>query len=139
MKKYLIPILVVLLSIGLLMFRNYNLSSQIDIIDQPTGYETRVTLTIDFGNKEIKNFRVITNSDDTAFSILKATLEKEEIKIETIQYDFGVFVKKIGDFESTTKKSWIYYVNSESGSVAADTYKIKNEDKILWKYEVPKL
>lgn len=137
MKKYFFPILILIIASGLFLYRKYN-SINIPIPVQNTGYEQRVNLTLDFGNKEIKSFDLVVGSEDTAFSVLKTTAEKENINLEVKQYDFGVFVKKIGDFESTTKKSWIYYVNNESGQMAADQQKLKNGDKVEWKYETPK-
>lgn len=137
MKKYFFSILILIIASGLFLYRKYN-SINIPIPVQNTGYEQRVNLILDFGNKEIKSFDLIVGSEDTAFSVLKTTAEKENINLEVKQYDFGVFVKKIGDFESTAKKSWIYYVNNESGQIAADQQKLKNGDKVEWKYETPK-
>lgn len=97
-----------------------------------------VNLTIDYGNKNISSYQASANSTSTAYSILKETLEKENIYYEVQQYDFGVFVKKIGELESGTKKSWIYYVNDVSGDKAADLYILKENDIVLWKYETPK-
>lgn len=97
-----------------------------------------INLTIDYGNKNISSYEVLADSTDSAYSILKETLEKENIYYEVQQYDFGVFVKKIGDLESNAKKSWIYYVNNVSGDKAADQYTLKNNDKVTWKYEIPK-
>ncbi len=138
MKKYLFPILILTLAIGSFLFKKYNFNN-IPTPAQNTGYEQRVSLSIDFGNQDIKNYDLIIKAEDTAYSILKNTTEKEKINLETKQYDFGVFVKKIGTFESTAKKSWIYYVNGESGQIAADKNFVKNNDKILWKFEAPKL
>lgn len=138
MKKYIIPILILIVVSGLFFYRKYN-SINTPIPEQTTGYEQKISLVIDFGNKESKNFELVIKSEDTAFSVLKSATEKNSINLETIQYDFGVFVNKIGDFESTSKKSWIYYVNGESGQVAADQQKLKNGDKVEWKHEIPKL
>lgn len=97
-----------------------------------------VNLTIDYGNKNINSYQLTADSASTAYSILKKTLEKENIYYEVQQYDFGVFVKKIGDLESGSKKAWIYYVNDVSGDKAADQYILKNNDKVTWKYEEAK-
>ncbi len=138
MKKYLPLILILILASGLFLYKKYNpINTPIPV--QNTIYEQKVNLIVDFGNKEIKNFDLNLEADSSAFSVLKTATEKENIKLQVKQYDFGVFVEKIGDFESTAKKSWIYYVNDESGQVAADQQKLKNGDKIKWIYEVPKL
>lgn len=137
MKKYLFPILILIIASGLFLYRKYN-SINIPTPEQNTGYEQKINLIVDFGNKEIKSFDLVVGSEDTAFSVLKTTAEKENINLEIKQYDFGVFIEKIGDFKSTAKKSWIYYVNGESGQIAADQQKLKNGDKVEWKYETPK-
>lgn len=140
MRKYIIPLLVLVLVSFFVVFKNYNSKKVSDVpSNQQLGYEARVNITINFGNNKIKTDELVADANDTAFSILKKFAEKENVKLETIQYDFGIFVKKIGDFESTAKKSWIYYVNDVSGQIAADQQKIKNGDKVEWKYETPKL
>lgn len=139
MRKYIIPLLVLVLTSSFVVFRNYN-SKKVSGIpaNQQSGYEARVNITINFGSNEIKTDELVADASDSAFSILKKFAEKENVELETTQYDFGVFVKKIGNYESTSKKSWIYYVNGESGQIAADQMKLKNGDKVEWKYEVPK-
>lgn len=138
-KKYLFPLILLFVAIAFVLFKNYSSNKPSPIPAQQTGYEARVNISVDFGNKTAKQSELVIDSDDTAYTVLKRITEKEEVKLETVQYDFGVFVKKIGEFESTAKKSWIYYVNGESGSIAADQYKLKNGDKVEWKYETPKL
>ncbi len=129
-----------LLGIGFLYFRNLNTKNESNTSNEAvTKTEVTVNLVIDFGNNNVKDVSLVASPEDTAFSILKTTVEKENIELKVKQYDFGVFVENIAGFESNTKKSWIYYINGESGQIAADQQKIKNEDKIEWKYEVPKL
>ncbi len=139
MKKFAIPLLILILASGLFAFKSYN-TSKIAVVpeNQPTGYEARVTISIDFGNKDIKAYELTVGADDTAFSVLKSATETNNIELVTKQYDFGVFVQKIDKFESSAKKSWIYYVNNESGQIAADQMKLKNGDKVEWVYETPK-
>lgn len=139
MRKYIIPILILVLASSFIFSKDYNSKKVSDApSNQQSGYEARVDITLDFGNKEIKTGELVADANDTAFSILKKFTSKENVNLETTQYDFGVFVKKIGEFESTAKKSWIYYINNESGQIAADQMKLKNDDKVLWKYETPK-
>ena len=132
MKKYLL--LIASLILTLVIFLYYKQTPK--QITPSTDFIT--TLTIDYGNENINTYEVQVNSTSSAYSILKETLEKENIYYEVQQYDFGVFVKKIGSLESGAKKSWIYYVNSVSGDKAADLYILKEGDTVLWKYETPK-
>lgn len=140
MKKIYI-LLGIIASILAVSFVYKNVSTKNSVVipnDNQVKVESKVELVIDFGNNEPKKFNLNIDSTDTAFSVLKASAEKENINLQVKQYDFGVFVEKVGDFESTAKKSWIYYVNGESGQIAADQQKLKNGDKIEWKYEIPK-
>lgn len=140
MKKiYTLLLIVASISISILVYKDLNSKGQTDkgIINLAEP-ESIVELKIDSGDNKAKSFNVSTDLNATAFSVLKATAEKENINLQVKQYDFGVFVEKIADFESTAKKSWIYYINGESGQIAADQQKLKNGDKIEWKYEIPK-
>ena len=73
----------------------------------------------------------------TAYDALVEVSSRTAIPVEKKQYDFGVFVEKIGDLANTKEKAWIYYVNGVSGDVAADKKSIKNGDVVEWRYEKP--
>ena len=138
MKKYLYLIIVAVIGIFFLSNKDTLKLNQPEPTPKIQVQEFKTTLTLDYGNKNINQYEITAKEGDTAFSVLKSETEKQGIYLETQQYDFGVFVKKIGDLESTTKKAWIYYVNDVSGDKAADQYILKENDKVLWKYETPK-
>jgi len=94
-------------------------------------------LVITFDDGTTVSFTKEFTNDETAFSILKEVTDAKSLTLETTQYDFGVFVKSINGEESSADKSWIYFVNGQSGQVAADQYKLKPGDKVEWKYVVP--
>jgi len=71
------------------------------------------------------------------YEALVSVAQKNNIPLQTKQYDFGVFVEGIGDQKNTTEKAWIYYVNGKSGSVASDKYLLKQNDTVEWKYTTP--
>lgn len=96
-----------------------------------------VLFVIDYGNSEVATYSLEIDEETTVFSLLKNTADKENISLETQQYDFGVFVKSLDGLESTAEKAWIYYVNNESGTIAADQMKIKPSDVVEWKYITP--
>jgi hypothetical protein len=73
----------------------------------------------------------------TVYDALVQVSSRAAIPVEKKQYDFGVFVEKIGDYGNTKEKAWIYYVNGVSGDVAADKKSIKNGDVVQWRYEKP--
>ena len=90
-----------------------------------------VTLVLDDGEKAATYSGV---SAQNAFEILSVVTEKEKIPLVTKQYDFGIFVQKIGDKESGTAMAWIYSVNGKSGEVAADKANLTTGDTVEWKY-----
>ena len=139
-RKYILASIFVLLISVLFIYKGLNLSKELpnQTVQQNVAEKT-FKLKVDFGDNNIKSYETKTNAETTAFSILRDQLVKDSIALETVQYDFGIFVKKIGDLESTAKKSWIYYLNGESGQVAADTQILKDGDLVEWKYETPKI
>lgn len=102
----------------------------------PTNLQTKVIV-----NATDENFLIEYYKDDSetsqAFSILEEALEENNIPFEVENYDFGVFVKSINGLESTNEKAWIYFVNGESGQVAADKMDLEKGDLVEWKYITP--
>jgi len=95
-----------------------------------------VGLVIDFGEQKIEESMALVEGEK-AFSILQKVVDMKGLRMETKQYDFGIFVQSIDGYESGSEKAWIYFVNDESGNVSADQYELKNGDKVEWKYVEP--
>jgi hypothetical protein len=93
--------------------------------------KTTATLVLDDGAR-IATYSGVTAQN--AFEILTIVTEKEHIPVVSKQYDFGIFVQKIGDKESGTVMAWIYSVNGKSGEVAADKAALTTGDIVEWKY-----
>jgi biopolymer transport protein ExbD len=72
-----------------------------------------------------------------AFQALSEAAKKQNLKLTTKQYNFGVFVEQIGTIANTKEKSWIYFVNGKSGTVAADKHSLHAGDTVEWKYVTP--
>lgn len=90
-----------------------------------------INLTIAFPEGTIS--KSIEYSDGlSAFSALE-NLDNVIVSVE--KYDFGVFVKSINDHDSSSKKSWIYYINGQAGQTAADQAFLGPGDKVDWKFE----
>lgn len=95
-------------------------------------------LLIDYSDGFISSYEFDQSTEGkTVYELLTKASQDQNIPIETKQYDFGVFVESINGYRSGTSKSWIYFVNGESGQVAADQMKVKNGDLIEWKYLTP--
>jgi hypothetical protein len=94
-------------------------------------------LTIDFGNGKTSEFNFPFIENSSAFSVLKDSLDVQGLSLETEVYDFGVFVKSIDGYASSAEKAWIYYVNGESGQIAADKHFLNPGDNVAWKFVKP--
>lgn len=118
-------------------------SSSPDLSDEDMPKVTTAKLTVDFGEgKELIESGWINRDSSetfTAYDILKYTANEKSLALEVENYDFGVFVKSINDLESTSEKAWIYFVNGESGQIAADKYELKSGDLVEWKYIIPSM
>ncbi len=93
-----------------------------------------VKVVIDFGESRAVSSDV---QAATVFSALQEAAQKNNLQLQTKVYDFGTLVEKIGDYENTADKVWIYYVNGESGQIAADQMELKAGDLVEWKYVTP--
>jgi hypothetical protein len=96
-----------------------------------------VTLKIDAGEGISSSYILNTEEGQTAFSLLEKAEKLDEIVIETTEYEFGIFVDSINGFESSEDLAWIYFVNGQSGNVAADQYFLNPGDIVEWKYIEP--
>lgn len=97
--------------------------------------EEEVYLTIDFGD-ETTSYSGALFEEDTVLTILKRFSEKKhELLIK--DYDFGSLVMSIDGKENNSDKSWIYFVNGNSGEVGADQKIVEKGDLVEWRYIKP--
>ena len=145
MSKKLIVVLssifvILILIVGSITFLPQNKSETINqdkAVQQDSVNTQNVSLIIDFGNNESVNYSTIPNKDQTAYTLLVEAASTNNLMLSTKQYDFGVFVEAIGDYKNSDEKAWIYYINGESATVAADNSELINGDFVEWKYEEP--
>jgi len=120
-----------------LLISKYKIINTPEVSPTPQVNSQNATLVINYGGGNTSTYNPDVVGDSTVFSLLKTISEKENILLETQQYDFGVFVKTIGSKESGSNMAWIYFVNGESGTIAADQMKVNPGDTIEWKYTPP--
>ena len=94
-------------------------------------------LVIEYDNDNFASYNTDVDEKTTAFSLLEKVSQKENILLQTKKYDFGVFVESINGKVSTGEMAWIYFVNGESGQIAADLQKVNPGDTVKWKYVAP--
>lgn len=96
----------------------------------------RVVYVIDKGDENLKSYQVVLSEDSTVFSLLEELAARENFQVESKIYkDLGVFVESIDGLKNGTEnRYWQYWVNGELPMMAADKNKVKNGDKIEWKF-----
>jgi len=133
--KKLIAIVLILLAAVVVITR---VMRQQSVIPKEQQTETQqipaVTLVIDDG-EHISTFSGIPAA--TAFEALTKTAWEQNITLKTKQYDFGIFVEAIGGKEMIDDRSWIYFVNNVSATVAADKQPLQSGDTVSWRYMKP--
>lgn len=135
MKYYRIIIIIAVFLLGAFIFRGTFSKNFSQIPPSPVqAPQVVVTVIIDTGVSQ-KTYANIPAS--TPYGALFEASKQDNFEIKSKQYDFGVFVEGIGEFENTNEKSWIYEVNGISGDVAADKKDLVMGDTVLWKYVTP--
>lgn len=60
---------------------------------------------------------------------------KTKAEVKTQESSLGAFVDSIDGTANSSDRFWIFYINGEIGTVGADQYQCKANDKIEWRYE----
>lgn len=93
-----------------------------------------VEVRVDFGDDETA-VELVTAK--TAFEALQAAAKNRDWPVEVKEYDFGSLVEVINGLKNVSDKAWIYYINGEAATQAADKQELKAGDVVEWKYEKP--
>jgi len=93
-----------------------------------------VEVGIDFGNGEEAMELV---KAGTALEALQAAAKNREYEVVMKEYDFGSMVEGVNGFNNSMDKAWIYFVNGQSGTMAADKQGLGVGDLVEWKYIKP--
>lgn len=107
---------------------------------QPSGVSEKkievMRVAIDFGGGSFVDVIKEFADGTTAFSILKDMAGERSIALDVDDsYDFGVFVRAIGDKKNgDDKKYWQYWVNGKYAMIASDKYVLKPGDFVEWKF-----
>ncbi len=142
-KKLLLSSIIIIIFISFsawfLTHKSNTPQKEISLSPSPTvTVNQQVTLSVVFGDKaNVVYSKYLNGQELTAFSLLKEAADAKKLTMDTQQYSFGVFVKSIESYKSGANKSWIYFVNGKSGTIAADKYTLMPGDKVEWKYLEP--
>ena len=98
--------------------------------------EQKATLVIDDGTGKPQSFELQIKQDTKAFDLFKEACDKAGLKLDYSESSMGVLINAIGDkVNGQEGKYWLFYVNGEMASVAADKQEVKAGDKIEFKFD----
>lgn len=91
-----------------------------------------VEVKVDFGDNEEAAVELV--QAKTAYEALLAAVKNRDWLLQVKNYDFGSLVEAINGIKNSSDKAWIYFVNGQSGTQAADKQELKPGDVVEWKY-----
>ena len=120
----------------------YGLNSDEENLDISTTITAK--LVIEFGNLDDNNtmtFESVTTSESTVYGLLLAAQTQGNYSVSaTTHYQFGLFIESIaswgncGGCQNEDGYWWTYFINGESGQVAANRQIVNDGDTIKWLY-----
>ena len=123
-SKWTNPTIALIILIGLGVLVGMREAPSVPSEDETTAVEelqqTTVVRTVSYQGQDGK----------TAFDLLK-----ESNEVATLESDTGVFVTKIDEVGGDPDTYWLYYVDGEPATMAADAYETQNGQTIEWRYE----
>lgn len=126
--------IIFLFTVFFLVFFNNNFLKKQNFSEESKAQN--IFLVIDFDLGEKKYFELELENNSTAFSALQKVASAENIDLSVDNYEVGVFIKSIGGIDNGYNgKYWMYYVNGEMPSVAADKKNVVSGDKVEFKFE----
>ena len=94
------------------------------------------TLSINFGQDQIKSFTLGFLPEETVYNLLEKLANQNEINLETKQYDLGTLIEAIDGIKNgQDNKYWLYYINGQMAPVGVTEQKISPDDKIEFRFE----
>lgn len=93
-----------------------------------------VEVNVNFGDEEAAVELV---QAKTAYEALQAAAENRGWLLQVKNYDFGNLVEAINGEKNTPDKAWIYFINGQPATQAADKQELKAGDVVEWKYIKP--
>lgn len=93
-----------------------------------------VEVKVDFGDEAAAVELV---QAKTAYEALQAAAKNRDWLLQVKNYDFGQLVEAINGQKNTPGKAWIYFINGQPATQAADKQELKAGDVVEWKYIKP--
>jgi len=139
-KKIILFLLLVIITLGLTSILTSQDQSQTPLPTQDSpspALKQSVTLIIDYSNGQKSTHMRQFSASESALTLLKNIASENNLPVEIKDYSFGQLVEGINNLKNSSDKAWIYFVNSRSPEVGADSYILQPGDNIEWKYLKP--
>lgn len=107
--------------------------------DEVLGVESEeaiydVALTIDYGGGERQDFTEKVDENTTAAGLLSKVALANNFEVGYQEYDFGRMITAINGKASDSGHFWGFYVNGEMAEVGADSYVLKMNDIVEFRF-----
>lgn len=95
-----------------------------------------VELIINFNPRQI-SFPFSSALNSSVYDLMQKAQQQGKIQFRAKNYDFGAFIEEINGVKNSQKekKYWMLYVNDKLSEVGASAKKLKDKDRVMWKYE----
>jgi len=98
-----------------------------------TGNSESVSFSLDVDG-EVFEVGMEMREEITAYNVLSRWALEQGIELKTKEYDFGLFIKGIGDKIGDMDEFWLFYVNDRMANSSADTTKVEPGDTIKFEF-----
>ena len=88
-------------------------------------------------NETVLSESIQVDKESTPFTVLKNITSLKGIKVTTSGFGSMIYVTGIGDLKEKqhgSSSGWMYKVNNVSPNMSAGSYKLKDNDQVLWYY-----
>lgn len=88
-------------------------------------------------NETVLSESIQVDKESTPFTVLKNVTSLKGIKVTTSGFGSMIYVTGIGDLKEKqhgSSSGWMYKVNNVSPNMSAGSYKLKDNDQVLWYY-----
>ncbi len=85
-------------------------------------------------NGETFEIGALNQEELTAYDVLNLYSKKQNVKVQTKKYGFGIFIEGIGEKIGDSKNFWIYYVNDKLATASADKTVVSPGDIVRFEF-----
>ena len=109
------------------------------VLTNQNAGEIKTDLAIDFGGGRIQNYNQIAMPEGSSvFDLLKKAAAENNLALDYKDYggEMGVFINSIDNIKNALAGDtfWQFWINGQYSQVGASSYKLKDGDKVEWRY-----